>query len=63
MANLLYFSVNLFAFLIPRFLPAAFEKFFKEREQTHSKAAEDKRARAAMEQGGDGKSAEGKKVD
>lgn len=57
MANLLYFSVNLFAFLIPRFLPAAFEKYFKEREAIHAKAA------AEMEQGGDGKSAEGKKVD
>ncbi|KAG6475311.1 uncharacterized protein LOC122024986 [Zingiber officinale] len=42
-ANLLYFSINLFAFLIPRFLPTAFEKYFKEREEIHAKAVEDKK--------------------
>ncbi|XP_078441455.1 uncharacterized protein LOC144711349 [Wolffia australiana] len=31
-ANLAYFSVNLFAFLIPRFLPRAFETYFADRE-------------------------------
>ncbi|KAI4385316.1 hypothetical protein MLD38_003358 [Melastoma candidum] len=36
-ANLGYFSINLFCFLIPRFLPRAFEKYFRER-----KTAEDK---------------------
>ncbi|KAK1319922.1 hypothetical protein QJS10_CPB04g00244 [Acorus calamus] len=32
-ANLIYFSVNLFGFLIPRFLPRAFERYFKERDE------------------------------
>ncbi|XP_050205016.1 uncharacterized protein LOC126655056 [Mercurialis annua] len=43
-ANLLYFSINLFGFLIPRFLPRAFEKYFQERDEIHSKMAEDKRS-------------------
>lgn len=42
MANLVYFSVNLFGFLIPRFLPRSFERYFKERDETHAKRAEDK---------------------
>ncbi|GAB4850470.1 hypothetical protein Ancab_029776 [Ancistrocladus abbreviatus] len=42
-ANLVYFSVNLFCFLIPRFLPKAFEVYFKERDELHSKQQEDKR--------------------
>ncbi|CAA0814095.1 Unknown protein [Striga hermonthica] len=42
MANLAYFSVNLFCFLIPHFLPAAFERYFKERDEIHMKMAEDK---------------------
>ncbi|KAA3463438.1 transmembrane protein [Gossypium australe] len=42
-ANLLYFSINLFFFLIPRFLPRAFERYFKERDETHCKMSEDKR--------------------
>lgn len=30
-ANLAYFSINIFAFLIPYFLPRAFELHFKEK--------------------------------
>ncbi|KAL2510362.1 hypothetical protein Fot_34009 [Forsythia ovata] len=45
-ANLLYFSVNLFCFLIPRFLPRAFERYFKERDEIHAKTAEDERSAA-----------------
>ncbi|KAJ9169298.1 hypothetical protein P3X46_017505 [Hevea brasiliensis] len=45
--NLLYFSINLFGFLIPRFLPRAFEKYFHEGDETHWKMAEDKRSAAA----------------
>ncbi|KAI3780129.1 hypothetical protein L2E82_10063 [Cichorium intybus] len=41
--NLAYFSINIFAFLIPRFLPQAFELYFKERYETRAKLAEDKR--------------------
>ncbi|KAJ4835152.1 hypothetical protein Tsubulata_009731 [Turnera subulata] len=46
-ANLLYFSINFFVFLIPQFLPRAFEKYFTEREEIESKMAEDKRSAAA----------------
>ncbi|KAK8564525.1 hypothetical protein V6N13_005267 [Hibiscus sabdariffa] len=42
-ANLTYFSINLFLFLIPRFLPQAFERYFKEKVETHGKMLEDKR--------------------
>ncbi|MFQ6648925.1 hypothetical protein Gotur_021419 [Gossypium turneri] len=42
-ANLLYFSINLFFFLIPRFLPRAFERYFKERDEIRCKMSEDKR--------------------
>ncbi|KZV39997.1 hypothetical protein F511_12392 [Dorcoceras hygrometricum] len=42
-ANLVYFMVNLLCFLIPVFLPRAFEKYFKERDELHAKMAEDKR--------------------
>ncbi|XAR64372.1 hypothetical protein NMG60_11024680 [Bertholletia excelsa] len=42
-ANLTYFSINLFCFLIPRFLPRAFENYFRERDETRAKTAEDKR--------------------
>ncbi|XP_061346818.1 uncharacterized protein LOC133292431 [Gastrolobium bilobum] len=42
-ANLVYFSIKLFGFLIPRFLPRAFERYFQEREETFAKEAEDKR--------------------
>ncbi|KAL6874349.1 hypothetical protein ACP4OV_013369 [Aristida adscensionis] len=41
-ANLLYFSANLFVFLIPRFLPRAFEKYFRMRDEVCAKTAEDK---------------------
>ncbi|XP_058731085.1 uncharacterized protein LOC131602884 [Vicia villosa] len=41
-ANLVYFSINLFGFLIPRFLPRAFKRYFQEREEIYAKAAEDK---------------------
>ncbi|CAD6261149.1 unnamed protein product [Miscanthus lutarioriparius] len=44
-ANLLYFSANLFVFLIPRFLPRAFEKYFRMRDEVCAKTAEDKHAR------------------
>ncbi|CAL5027891.1 unnamed protein product [Urochloa decumbens] len=44
-ANLAYFSANLFVFLIPRFLPRAFEKYFRMRDEACAKAAEDKHAR------------------
>lgn len=37
-ANLAYFAVNLFVFLIPRFLPRAFERYFKERDEIREKA-------------------------
>ncbi|XWS34528.1 hypothetical protein CRYUN_Cryun21dG0046300 [Craigia yunnanensis] len=46
-ANLLYFSINLLCFLIPRFLPRAFERYFREREEIHGKMSEDKRPTAA----------------
>ncbi|KAI3467745.1 hypothetical protein Pfo_024408 [Paulownia fortunei] len=45
-SNLAYFAVNLFCFLIPRFLPRAFERYFKERDEMHAKMAEDKRSAA-----------------
>ncbi|KAJ4814756.1 transmembrane protein [Rhynchospora pubera] len=44
-ANLVYFSINLFGFLIPQFLPRAFEKYFRMRDEIQAKTAEDKRAR------------------
>ncbi|XVF02799.1 hypothetical protein REPUB_Repub04eG0205400 [Reevesia pubescens] len=46
-ANLLYFSINLLCFLIPRFLPRAFERYFTERDEILSKMGEDKRPTAA----------------
>ncbi|KAM7484041.1 hypothetical protein LguiA_000050 [Lonicera macranthoides] len=46
-ANLVYFSINMFGFLIPRFLPRAFERYFRERDEIHSKMAEDKYLSAA----------------
>ncbi|WOL02479.1 hypothetical protein Cni_G11198 [Canna indica] len=54
-ANLLYFSTNLFAFLIPLFLPRAFDKYFKEKNEIYAKRAEDKQpiASAAVEQTSD----------
>jgi len=38
-ANLIYFTINLFCFLIPRFLPRAFERYFKERAECNGKVA------------------------
>ncbi|KAK3035858.1 hypothetical protein RJ639_032995 [Escallonia herrerae] len=46
-ANLVYFSINLFGFLIPRFLPRAFERYFRQREEIRAKMAEDKHSAAA----------------
>ncbi|GLU06243.1 hypothetical protein SLE2022_232900 [Rubroshorea leprosula] len=46
-ANLLYFSTNLYCFLLPCFLPRAFERYFKERDEVHAKMAEDKQSQAA----------------
>ncbi|AES72928.1 uncharacterized protein [Medicago truncatula] len=43
-ANLAYFSINLCVFLIPRFLPRAFERYFQERGEIYAKSAEDKRS-------------------
>ncbi|KAJ8476374.1 hypothetical protein OPV22_020101 [Ensete ventricosum] len=62
-ANMLYFSINLFVFLIPKFLPRAFETYFKERNEISAKMAEDKRARAAAEQPTEPKGPESKKAD
>nr|GME11124.1 Transmembrane protein [Ipomoea batatas] len=42
-ANLLYFCVNLFGFLIPCYLPRAFERYFRERDEIVAKAGEDYR--------------------
>ncbi|KAK6281839.1 PREDICTED: uncharacterized protein LOC18608934 [Theobroma cacao] len=46
-ANLFYFSINLLCFLIPRFLPRAFERYFRERDEVDAKMSEDKRSTAA----------------
>ncbi|OMP09915.1 hypothetical protein COLO4_05014 [Corchorus olitorius] len=46
-ANLFYFSINLLCFLIPRFLPRAFERYFRERDEVQAKMSEDKRPTAA----------------
>lgn len=77
-ANLVFFSINLFVFLIPKFLPRAFEKYFHMRDEVYGKMGEDKRARdlsaaeqsamadAAAEQTADdvaAKSVESKKAD
>ncbi|KAF3779469.1 hypothetical protein EJ110_NYTH41362 [Nymphaea thermarum] len=43
LANLGYFSINLFGFLVPRFLPRAFDRYFKERDEVFAKTAEDRR--------------------
>ncbi|KAH9626428.1 hypothetical protein KSS87_018731 [Heliosperma pusillum] len=42
-ANMAYFSMNLFCFLIPRFLPRAFERYFNERDEIRMKMSEDRR--------------------
>nr|CAH66572.1 OSIGBa0148P16.6 [Oryza sativa] len=46
-ANLVYFSTNLLVFLIPKFLPRAFEKYFRMRDEVYAKTAEDRHAAAA----------------
>lgn len=46
MANLAYFLINLFGFLIPQFLPRTFERYFTERSEVNSKLAEDKHSQA-----------------
>uniref|UniRef100_A0A0E0KPS8 DUF7733 domain-containing protein n=1 Tax=Oryza punctata TaxID=4537 RepID=A0A0E0KPS8_ORYPU len=43
-ANLVYFSTNLLVFLIPKFLPRAFEKYFRMRDEAYAKTAEDRHA-------------------
>ena len=63
-ANLVYFSANLFVFLIPRFLPRAFEKYFRMRDEVCAKTDEVYFRMAAPEPRGDaGKPAEAKKAD
>ncbi|TKY60457.1 hypothetical protein E2542_SST17556 [Spatholobus suberectus] len=42
-ANLVYFSINLFGFLIPRFLPRAFLRYFQERGEIYAKVVEEER--------------------
>uniref|UniRef100_A0A0E0DDE3 DUF7733 domain-containing protein n=1 Tax=Oryza meridionalis TaxID=40149 RepID=A0A0E0DDE3_9ORYZ len=58
-ANLVYFSTNLLVFLIPKFLPRAFEKYFRMRDEAYAKTAEDRHAAATAE----AKPAESKKAD
>ncbi|XP_054820211.1 uncharacterized protein LOC129319236 [Prosopis cineraria] len=43
-ANLVYFSINLFGFLIPRFLPRAFKMYFEANGEISAKTVEDKRS-------------------
>ncbi|MCE3050663.1 hypothetical protein HAX54_047774 [Datura stramonium] len=57
-ANLAYFSINLFGFLIPQFLPRAFERYFTERNEVHSKLAEDKHSQFATNKIKHGKKAD-----
>ncbi|XP_010538154.1 PREDICTED: uncharacterized protein LOC104812598 [Tarenaya hassleriana] len=40
--NLAYFGVNLLCFLLPRFLPRAFEHYFRERDEILAKSRSDK---------------------
>ncbi|XP_019180363.1 PREDICTED: uncharacterized protein LOC109175545 [Ipomoea nil] len=42
-ANLVYYSVNLLGFLIPCYLPRAFERYFRERDEIVAKTGEDYR--------------------
>lgn len=41
-ANLAYFSINMFIFLIPKFLPKAFDQYFREKNEIQTKMREDK---------------------
>ncbi|XP_042487947.1 uncharacterized protein LOC122068145 [Macadamia integrifolia] len=43
LANFAYFSINLFGFLIPKFLPRSFEMYLRERDEIYFKTREDKR--------------------
>ncbi|KAK9077179.1 hypothetical protein SSX86_005515 [Deinandra increscens subsp. villosa] len=43
LANLAYFSVNMFGFLIPRFLPKAFDQYLREQNEVGRKKMEDKK--------------------
>ncbi|XP_039040581.1 uncharacterized protein LOC120178875 [Hibiscus syriacus] len=43
-ANLMCFSINMLCFLIPQFLPRAFERYFRDTHDLHRKMSEDKRA-------------------
>lgn len=54
-ANLIYFSINLFGFLIPQFLPRAFEKYFKMQDEVRAKTAEEKHAGANRGTSGEAK--------
>jgi hypothetical protein len=45
-ANLLYFSANLFVFLIPMFLPRAFDKYFRMRDEAYAKTNNDRPKKA-----------------
>ncbi|XP_047063061.1 uncharacterized protein LOC124670628 [Lolium rigidum] len=64
-ANLVYFSINLFVFLIPKFLPRAFETYFHTRDEVYAKTAEDKPARdlPSVDDDGAAKSNVSKKAD
>jgi hypothetical protein len=47
-SNTIYYTINLFVFLIPMFLPRAFEKYFESRA-IYIEEKEKKRAEAAAE--------------
>ncbi|CDY48417.1 BnaCnng16300D [Brassica napus] len=55
-ANLVYFGVNLLCFLIPRFLPRAFDRYFRERDEVLAKSQEDKPVQVPRERVSDHKS-------
>lgn len=46
--NVAYFAVNMLCFLVPQFLPRAFERYFRERDEMHAKMAQDKRSSAPL---------------
>nr|XP_043623558.1 uncharacterized protein LOC122595284 [Erigeron canadensis] len=41
-ANLAYYSINLFVFLIPKFLPKAFDQYFRDTNENLTKMREDR---------------------
>ncbi|KAJ0257923.1 hypothetical protein HA466_0087060 [Hirschfeldia incana] len=55
-ANLVYFGVNLLCFLIPRFLPRAFDHYFRERDEILAKSQEDKPVQVPRSRASDSKS-------